>query len=513
MSQGFQAQPKANRFTAILETVAPSRQNPTTEKILAVVNALIQAGAIRADEGGQMFDALLQRVCRYNSTNLQANLDNLVADIRNLSSLKERSAASQNLGSLVAFNAFLSSLPASVGRGQGNYTAFLSSLRVLVNEAPQTEIYQAGPQFFMQSSRTGTFTVNLTKAFENLFPLWGLEAAAAEASSVSSLLTPNTRLLLLLTAPFASGFPIERESYIGHLLNLYRETLGNVHMQEKTFQEITEASRDLDEDGVENLQKSLNLLLTNKVKKLPAGYALTAREERILRFIQQSVSLYMMQENIPPVEALDRTAANFEASFYSRNRLFVNRLMDYFHRAAVTNPSYFNTAVLNPHWLPPEGFFTGDFEIPLPDEGLQWDDMDSSLARIGSKEDALLPSLPVNLVDDDARSLSELGAASAPLNNNLAPVTVRAPVTEVDLMASDSSGDMKNEFESLAQKFARWKTYAQQHREQVQGLNPVNVRPRDEDIMMEGSGGRRSCPAGNVFAHLMPNGCNKRSVF
>ena len=329
--QAFASQPFANRIEAILEAVVPSRKNPTHEKVLSIVNALLQTQAIRPDEGGQVYNALLERVSKYNSVNVQTNLDRLGEDVRNVISAKERMQAS-NMGSMVALNAFLSTLPANVERGQENYTAFISALRLLVSEAPQTEVYQSGPSYYLQTSRNGSHTVNLTKAFENLQPLWGVNAPVAERSNISTLLTPNTRLLLLLIAPFTDGVNISRASYVGYLLTLYRETLGTAQMSERTFNEITNVSRALGGEDSANLQATLNFLLTNRQNRLPTEYSLTEEEERILRFVQQAVSLYMMQTGSDASAALDETSRNFEPSFYAGNRVFINKLMDYFHR-------------------------------------------------------------------------------------------------------------------------------------------------------------------------------------
>ena len=116
--EAFRQQPQANRFSAILEAVVPSRTNPTHEKVLAIVNALVESKAIRKDEAGLIYNALLERVARYNSTNVQANLDRLTTDVREAVAQRERFMHDVNLGSQVALNAFLSTLPANVPRGQ-----------------------------------------------------------------------------------------------------------------------------------------------------------------------------------------------------------------------------------------------------------------------------------------------------------------------------------------------------------------------------------------------------------
>nr|WGN96493.1 pIIIa protein [Lemur mastadenovirus]WGN96527.1 pIIIa protein [Lemur mastadenovirus] len=502
---GFTNQPRANRFDAILEAVVPSRQNPTHEKVLAIVNALIANRAIRADEGGQMYNALLQRVSRYNSTNVQTNLDRLVVDVKEAVAQRERLSRA-NLGSLTSLNAFMSTLPASVERGQENYVAFLSALRVMVAEAPQSEVYQSGPSFYFQTSRSGSQTVNLTSAFQNLQPLWGVRAPVGQRSSVASMLTPNTRLLLLLIAPFTDASSISRDSYLGYLLTLYREALGNTRANEETFNEITAVSQALGEENGENLQATLNYLLTNRQYRIPQEYSLSENEERILRYVQQAVSLYLMQDGATPSSALDMTSANFEPSFYANNRMFINRLMDYFHRAAAIAPNYFTNAVLNPRWLPPEGFFTGEFDFPDQDDRFLWDDVGSVLTPLKSLPASRRPSLGSLPALSRTPSLSDLGAAAPALPSLNAELDYERLIEETLQPVRDKNRPPPNNgLDSLVDKMSGWKTYKQQQDEARLGAIPKRrpARPKkesqdDDDSSLGGTG--------NPFSHLRPRG-------
>lgn len=526
--EAFASQPFANRINAILEAVVPSRKNPTHEKVLAIVNALIETHAIRPDEGGQVYNALLERVSRYNSVNVQTNLDRLGVDVRNVVAEKERMGA-DNLGSMVALNAFLATLPANVERGQDNYMAFISALRLLVAEVPQTEVYQSGPNYYLQTSRNGSHTVNLTRAFENLSSLWGVNAPVAERTNISSILTPNTRLLLLLVAPFTDGVTISRSSYVGYLLTLYRETIGQAHLDERTYNEITSVSRAIGAQDAANLQATLNFLLTNRRHKIPAEYSLTPEEERILRFVQQAVSLHIMQDGISPSAALDETSRNFEPTFYAANRIFINKLMDYFHRAAAVAPNYFMNAILNSQWLPPEGFFTGVFDFPEVDDGLIWDDSDVSRAaemRVRDITPALVAKkeggddadfAPVVPMDPSARP-RRYSMSSASSDRSRGRIRsrsrVRRPV-DVDIRGwlepkntNELRGaqSMNNEMENLVDKMTRWRTYAQENREAMRA--PVKREDEDDDnewrtdrfLKFEGSGLQ------NMFGHLKPKG-------
>nr|WRQ19829.1 MAG: pIIIa protein [unidentified adenovirus] len=516
--QRFASQPRANRFDAILEAAVPPRTDPTHTKVLALVNALVQNGAIRADEGGQMYNALLERVARYNSTNVQTNLDRLVGDVREAVALKERSTHAPSLASLVALNAFYETIPAHVPRGEEDYLAFLSALKLLVSEVPQTDVYQAGPHFFFSTSRSGSQTVNLSTAFDNLQPLWGVRAPVSDRSPVSSVLTPNTRLLLLIVAPFTESVGIDKDTYLGHLLTLYREAIGTTHLDEATYNEITSVSRALGQEDGQNLQATLNFLLTNRRKTIPKHYTLTADEERVLRYIQQSVGLYLMQEGATASSALDMTSANLSPSFYATHRPFINKLMDYLHRAAALSPNYFTNAILNASWLPPEGFFTGEFDFPEPDERL-WEFPYSSLGS--ERAPSLAPSLAASAVpslapspapslewDDGPRSLSEFGAA-APKSLSLPSLPLNAPSlpppqsgrTSADylretrkLFGPPTRKNSESELDGLLNQLSNWKTYAQAQDEFV---NRLGKKGENADKSLSGTG---------AFSHLRPKG-------
>lgn len=525
----FRQQPQANRFSAILEAVVPSRTNPTHEKVLTIVNALLDSKAIRKDEAGLIYNALLERVARYNSTNVQANLDRMGTDVKEALAQRERFHRDGNLGSLVALNAFLSTQPANVPRGQEDYTNFISALRLMVTEVPQSEVYQSGPDYFFQTSRQGLQTVNLTQAFKNLQGLWGVRAPVGDRSTLSSLLTPNSRLLLLLIAPFTNTNSLSRDSYLGHLVTLYREAIGQAQVDEQTYQEITSVSRALGQEDTGSLEATLNFLLTNRRQQVPPQYTLNAEEERILRYVQQSVSLYLMREGATPSAALDMTARNMEPSFYASNRAFINRLMDYLHRAAAMNGEYFTNAILNPHWMPPPGFYTGEFDLPEGNDGFLWDDVTDSLfspAAIGhhGKKEA----------GDEGPLLDSRASSPFPSLTSL-PASVNSGRTTRPRLTGESEylndpilfpvrdkNFPNNGIESLVDKMSRWKTYAQERREWEE-RQPRPVRPprqrwqrrkkgayaRDEgsDDSADDSSVLDLGGSGNPFAHLRPQGC------
>ncbi|QFX65719.1 pIIIa [Mastadenovirus porcusquartum] len=517
----FKNLPRASRFDAILETVVPSRHDPTHEKVLAVVDALVTNGAIRQDEAGQLFDALLMRVSHYNSFNVQGNLDRLVRDVKEAVSAKERSSRGPQIGSLVALNGFLSTLPATVSKGQDDYVAFLGALRLLVTEAPQTEVYKSGSDYFLQTSRQGAQTVNLTSAFDNLQDLWGVRSPQLGTTSVSSLLSPNTRLLLLMVAPFTDSISLSRDSYLGYLLNLYRETLAHRHVDEQTFNEVAEVSRAMGEENVDNLRSTLNFLLTNNQRRHNRhDYTLTPEEERILRYVQQSVSLFLMQDGATPSGALDLTSANMDTSLYTRHRLFINRLMDYLHRAAAMSPDYFTSAVLNPHWLPPEGFFTGHFEIPEPEDLYDWDATGDELAPfVGqAKTESEAPrSLQSHLSMPSLGSLWSLSSrrtvASRPVSR-ASSVRAATPEDFRELLREPENKNRNAELglDSLADRFNRtWQTYRQEQEGASYRPRRLTGRVVNGELVSDFEDDDEGSEAGlagsgNPFAHLCPRG-------
>lgn len=525
----FRQQPQANRFSAILEAVVPSRTNPTHEKVLTIVNALLDSKAIRKDEAGLIYNALLERVARYNSTNVQANLDRMGTDVKEALAQRERFHRDGNLGSLVALNAFLSTQPANVPRGQEDYTNFISALRLMVTEVPQSEVYQSGPDYYFQTSRQGLQTVNLTQAFKNLQGLWGVRAPVGDRSTLSSLLTPNSRLLLLLIAPFTNTNSLSRDSYLGHLVTLYREAIGQAQVDEQTYQEITSVSRALGQEDTGSLEATLNFLLTNRRQQVPPQYTLNAEEERILRYVQQSVSLYLMREGATPSAALDMTARNMEPSFYASNRAFINRLMDYLHRAAAMNGEYFTNAILNPHWLPPPGFYTGEFDLPEGNDGFLWDDVTDSLfspaviGHHGKKEGGDEGPLLDSRASSPFPSLTSLPASVNSGRTTRPRLTGESEyLNDPILFPVRDKNFPNNGIESLVDKMSRWKTYAQERREWEE-RQPRPVRPprqrwqrRKKGAHAGDEGSDDSADdssvldlggSGNPFAHLRPQGC------
>lgn len=231
-----------------------------------------------------------------------------------------------------------------------------------------------------------------------------------------------------------------------------------------------------------------------------------------------------MREGATPSAALDMTARNMEPSFYSSNRAFINRLMDYLHRAAAMNGEYFTNAILNPHWLPPPGFYTGEFDLPEGNDGFLWDDVTDSLfspaaighhgKKEGADEGPLLssrassPFPSLSSINSGRTTRPKLSGESEYLNDPL-------------LRPARDKNFPNNGIESLVDKMSRWKTYAQERHEweerQPKPVPPPRQRwqrrKKGAHALDEGSDDSADDSSvldlggtGNPFAHLRPQG-------
>nr|WRQ19811.1 MAG: pIIIa protein [unidentified adenovirus] len=386
----MQSQPKANRIETILESIVPSRKDPTSTKVFAIVHALLKRGVIRKDEVGSTYCAILQRVAKYNSLNVQSNLDTIVQDIAiSNSNLQQQFPIT---ASLVVFNAFLKTLPAVIGKGQNDYQAIIGALKALISETRNAELYKSGPSFFLNTFISGSQTVNLTKAFSELQEIWKLKTSLGSALPVTSLLSTNSRLFLVLISPFVDVSSLTPDSYISFIMKLYKGTF--VDLTDNVLQgEIKNISKGITEKDSENIQQTLNFLLTNTRKRDEIPSPLTPAELMILRRLQQTVkTLLSARPNLAPSHALDIASSNLEQEVYLSHMNFVNSLFDYMHKAAAFNQDYFMHTVLNKHWVPPSGFRIGEFNIPTSDNWL-WDEEDDLEGAVGGQEEEHLGEL------------------------------------------------------------------------------------------------------------------------
>ncbi|TKX88053.1 hypothetical protein C5L27_13635, partial [Staphylococcus argenteus] len=136
--------------------------------------------------------------------------------------------------------------------------------------------------------------------------------------------------------------------YLGRLLALFREAIGQAHVCVRTLQEITSVSRALGQEDTGSLEATLNYLLTNRRQKIPSLHSLNSEEERILRYVQQSVSLNLMRDGVTPSVALDMTARNMEPGMYASNRPFTKSPIGLLASRGRREPRVFHQCHLEP---------------------------------------------------------------------------------------------------------------------------------------------------------------------
>ncbi|AIZ35768.1 IIIa [Psittacine adenovirus 3] len=389
--ENFRRQPLANKLTALENAVVPPREDETASKVAALVKELIVVGALRPEEGAPVFSDLLTRVHKYNGSNAQTTINTLLRDIRVAQSEAIRGTDVRSLSNQAVLNAFLSSIPPTVPMGQENFEAFKQTLRLFVNEAPNCVVFRSGPDTMLQVNIRGVNTVNLNAAFSNLQAFWGVVLEGEDIpSSVSSKLSANTRVLMLLLAPFTNATTFSPDTFISALMAIYRDTVSaSLETPEETESEITRLAAETGSVGAD-LSQTLGFLLKGKQRQIEAPRALTPRQAQILRFLQSSLVDRIDANGEDPAAALENIHLSFAPSFYAANGAFIRRLVSYFMIALQHSPSYFREIYANKHWLPPQSFWTqdyGDFfadaarpvpTYPAEPEDYDWDEFETA---------------------------------------------------------------------------------------------------------------------------------------
>ncbi|QEJ80729.1 IIIa protein [Psittacine adenovirus 3] len=390
--ENFRRQPLANKLTALENAVVPPREDETASKVAALVKELIVVGALRPDEGAPVFSDLLTRVHKYNGSNAQTTINTLLRDIRVAQSEAIRGTDVRSLSNQAVLNAFLSSVPPTVPMGQENFEAFKQTLRLFVNEAPNCVVFRSGPDTMLQVNIRGVNTVNLNAAFSNLRAFWGVVLEGEEIpSSVSSKLSANTRVLMLLLAPFTNATTFSPDTFISALMAIYRDTVSaSLETPEETESEITRLAAETGSVGTD-LSQTLGFLLKGKQREIETPRALTPRQTQILRFLQSSLVDRIDANGEDPGAALENIHLSFAPSFYAANGPFIRRLVSYFMIALQHSPSYFREIYANKHWLPPQSFWTQDYGdffadavrpppalYPVEPEEYDWDEFETA---------------------------------------------------------------------------------------------------------------------------------------
>lgn len=365
--QKFRRQPAANKLIALENAVAPPRRSDTPSKIVALLQELVKMGAITKSEVGPLYSDLLIRVHKYNSSNIQTNLQTLVDDIRAAQSESIRGTDINSLSNQTILNTFLNALPSTVPLGQHNYEALKQTLRLFVNEAPNVTVFRSGAQTMLQVNITGVNTVNLNQAFNNLSNFYGIISNSdAIPAAVTSRLSANTRVLLLLLAPFTNDNTFTPDSVLSTIMQLYRDTVSaSLLRPEVTEEEIEKTARQMGTSGLD-LARTMGFLLKNKESAISAPRSLTPRQLQVLRYVQESLVDRIDRNMEDPAEALDNLRYSFVPSYYAENGPFIRRLLSYFRLALQSQPSYFREIYSNKYWTPPSSFWTqnyGDFFV------------------------------------------------------------------------------------------------------------------------------------------------------
>lgn len=358
----FKKQPLANKILALENAVVPSRKNETAEMIVSLLKQLVNLQALKPEEVGPIYSDLLIRVHKYNSMNVQNNLQSLINDIRSSQSDVIRSSDIKILSNQSILNAFLNSLPPTVSMGQHNYEAFKQTLRLFVNETPNVTVFKSGLQTMLQVNITGVHTINLNDAFKNLNSFWGVVLAGDSIpGEISSRLSANTRVLLYFLAPFTNDETFTADTFIAALMKLYRLTVSaSLEFPEETEWEVAETANSLGLDSF-NLTSTLGYLLKNREEEVMNPKTLSPRQTQILRFIQKSLTDRIDRNNEDPEEALQTLSYSFAPSFYEENGTFIRRLISYMEFALLNSPTYFREIYSNKFWTPPASFWTQNY--------------------------------------------------------------------------------------------------------------------------------------------------------
>lgn len=389
----FRKQPISNKLIALENAVVPAKKSDTPNKIVALIQELVDIGAIHPDEAGPIYSDLLIRVHKFNGTNVQENLNALTSGIRAAQSEAIRNSDVKALSNQAIVNELFARLP-PVPAGQQNFEAFKQTLRLFCNEAPNVTLYKSGGDVIMQVNIRGVNTINLDSAFGNLQPLWGIDVDGESVpQSYLSSLSSNARVLMLMLAPFTNESTFTPDSLVGLLFRVYRETVSaSLERPEETEMEVSKVAKETGTDGLD-LQNTLGFLLKSREREVANPHSLSPRQEQVLRFIQRSLVDRIDRGGMDPVTALDTLHLAFAPSFYEQHGTFIRRLTAYMLMALQSSPEYFREMYSNKYWIPPRSFWTRDYSDFYEDirqgvasavnsadedddDSLEWDEVD-----------------------------------------------------------------------------------------------------------------------------------------
>ncbi|QEJ80754.1 pIIIa protein [Amniota adenovirus 1] len=370
----FRSQPLANKISALERAVVKPRKDDTPDKVAGLVKELVKRGALTPDEAGPVYSDLLIRVHKYNGSNVQENLAVLTDDIRAAQSSAIKLLDVGSLSNQTVLNSFFSKIGASVPYGQENFEAFKQVLRLFVNEAPNVRVFISGDATILQANIRGVISINLNEAFRNLNNYWGIILEGESIpGSITSRLSSNTRVLLMILSPFTSNNTFTPDSFISYIMGMYRDTISSDYeVEENTESEVFDVARSIGADELD-LKHTVGYLIkgVNESAVAPAPRQLTPRQLQVLRYVQDSLADRIDRNGEDPSDALDDIQFSFSPSYYELNGPFIRRLVHFMRAALINSPSYFREIYSNKYWTPPGSFWSknyADFELDMFNE-------------------------------------------------------------------------------------------------------------------------------------------------
>lgn len=371
LTRKFRNLPLANKLIELEKAVVQPKKSDTPTLLTKVINQLVSQGAIYPDEASAVYSRLLERLVKYNSIRNHNSLDELVQDIQQgqksalISKLKNVPAMSN----MVVLQQFFDSLPKTVANGQQNYDAFKQLLKQFVIDYNNfVEIFRSGTDTFLQYNfGPAVQKINLTQAFKNLHNLWGVRVTTeGSIPSLTALLQPQTRYLILLLSPIAVDAYFVRESFILYLIKLYKNTV----VPPLTGEPVEELGNVIASLGPSydklKLKQGLNYLVTNQQTQYrPDVPELSKEEEALLRYIQTLLRTKVAGTRRQLTQRdLDNVMQNLNPVAFSGHINFLNRLFDYFRKVLHARPQLMTQIIFDSEWKPPPTFFLKTVLIP-----------------------------------------------------------------------------------------------------------------------------------------------------
>lgn len=437
----FRQQPLANKLSALEEGLVQPRKDNTPDTVANIIQELVKRGAILPSEAGSIYSDLLIRVHRYNSTNVQSNLNVLLGDVRAAQSEVIRGSNLGELSNQAILNNFLATLNPVVPMGQQNYEAFKQSLRLMVNEAPNVTLYRSGPDTMLQLNVRGVNTVNLNSAFANLHSLWGIILDSESVpGGISSKLSSNTRVLMLFMAPYTNDSTFTPDTFMAQIMRLYRETIAaSIEQPQETEREVEETIREFGGDLVD-IARTMSYLLKNKESVLENPRTLSPRQLSVLRYVQESLTDRIDRNGESPEDALVNMLFSFAPSYFEANGPFIRRLVNYLEVALRNSPNYFREIYNNKYWTPPASFWTqnyGDFFVEREMESERQRALSRHSTEDGWQDEVALPAVEPELDWDDYNTA--LSPSAPPSSVRSAPPSLSYAPGSTSLSPSSSN--------------------------------------------------------------------------